>query len=152
MSLAPEIEKAVSSLNRQGLIGLLAAGLMVAATGSWAALATIQDAVMAPGTVVVNSQKKKVQHPDGGIVSKIDVEDGMHVDAGNVMFRLDGRQLAADGGTVRRRIAELTAKKWRLGAERDGLSTLPEWKPLELATDSGEKDDLAGIVASQRQL
>ena len=152
MSLAPSLEKVVSSLNRQAIAGLLAAGLMVAATGSWAALATIQDAVMAPGTVVVNSQKKKVQHPDGGIVAEIGVEDGTHVVAGSIMFRLDGRQLSADMGTVRRRISELSAKKWRLTTERDWLSVLPVWQPPFGAGEASEDDDLAAILASQRQL
>src|SRR6185312_12907714 len=113
MSLVPNLETAVRSLNRQAVAGLAAAGLMVAATGSWAALGTIQDAVMAPGTVVVNSQRKKVQHPDGGLVAEIFVQDGQHLDAGSVMFRLDGKQLSAEMGTVRRRIFELAAKKWR---------------------------------------
>lgn len=153
MSLAPSLDKTVSSLNRQAVAGLLAAGLMVAATGSWAALGTIQDAVMAPGTVVVNSQKKKVQHPDGGIVAEIAVEDGTHVASGSIMFRLDGRQLSADMGTVRRRISELSAKKWRLMTERDGLSELPVWQPpFGSGGEAGEAEDLAGIVASQRQL
>ena len=123
MSLAPSLDRAVRSLNRQAFSGLAAAGLMVAATGSWAALGIIQDAVMAPGTVVVNSQKKKIQHPDGGIVAEIRVEDGTHIDAGSVMFHLDGKQLSADMGTVRRRIFELAAKRWRLLSERDGLGS-----------------------------
>ena len=111
MSLAPSLERAVKGVNRQAAAGLAAAGLMVAATGSWAALGTIQDAVMAPGTVVVNSQKKKVQHPDGGLVAEIFVEEGQHVDAGSIMFRLDGKQLSADMGTVRRRIFELSGQE-----------------------------------------
>ena len=153
MSLAPSLEKAVKGLNRHTLAGLSAAALMVAATGSWAALSTIQDAVMAPGTVVVNSQKKKVQHPDGGIVAEIGVEDGAHVDAGSVMFRLDAKQLSADMGTVRRRIFELAAKKWRLLGERDGLPALGPWVPPPGAAGENDGDtDLMAIVAGQRQL
>ena len=50
--VAPSLDRAVRSLNRQAFSGLAAAGLMVAATGSWAALGIIQDAVMGSGTVV----------------------------------------------------------------------------------------------------
>ncbi len=152
MSLAPSLEKAVKGVNRQAAAGLAAAGLMVAATGSWAALGTIQDAVMAPGTVVVNSQKKKVQHPDGGLVAEIFVEEGQHVDAGSIMFRLDGKQLSADMGTVRRRIFELAAKKWRLLSERDGLTELGIWVPPSSTGQVSEDADLAAIVTGQRRL
>ena len=152
MSLAPSLERAVKGVNRQAAAGLAAAGLMVAATGSWAALGTIQDAVMAPGTVVVNSQKKKVQHPDGGLVAEIFVEEGQHVDAGTIMFRLDGKQLSADMGTVRRRIFELRAKKWRLLSERDGLTELGIWVPPSSTGQVSEDADLAAIVTGQRRL
>ena len=152
MSLAPSLERAVKGVNRQAAAGLAAAGLMVAATGSWAALGTIQDAVMAPGTVVVNSQKKKVQHPDGGLVAEILVEEGQHVDAGTIMFRLDGKQLSADMGTVRRRIFELRAKKWRLLSERDGLTELGIWVPPSSTGQVSEDADLAAIVTGQRRL
>ena len=152
MSLAPSLERAVKGVNRQAAAGLAAAGLMVAATGSWAALGTIQDAVMAPGTVVVNSQKKKVQHPDGGLVAEIFVEEGQHVDAGTIMFRLDGKQLSADMGPVRRRIFELRAKKWRLLSERDGLTELGIWVPPSSTGQVSEDADLAAIVTGQRRL
>jgi hypothetical protein len=45
------------------------------------------------------------------------------------MFRLDGQQLSADMGAVRRRIFELAAKRWRLLSERDGLMALGAWIP-----------------------
>ncbi len=153
MSLAPNIDYAVRSLNRQAFLGLAAGGLLMAATGSWAAFAKIQDAVMAPGIVVVNSEKKKVQHPDGGIIVEIDVEEGTHVDSGTLIVRLDGKQLNADMGTVRRRIFELSAKRWRLLAERDGASELAPWAPPSVAgNDSAQDTDLSAIVASQKQL
>ena len=154
MSLAPSLDRAVRSLNRQAFSGLAAAGLMVAATGSWAALGIIQDAVMGPGTVVVNSQKKKIQHPDGGIVAEIfEWRMDTHVDAGSVMFHLDGKQLSADMGTVRRRIFELAAKRWRLLSERDGLTAVGFWVPPADDRDAATEDaDLTAIVAGQRQL
>jgi HlyD family secretion protein len=153
MSLAPNIESAVKSLNRHAFAGAAFTVLVVLGTGGWASLAKIQDAVIAPGTVVVNSQKKKVQHPDGGIVAEIDVNDGSHVDVGSILFRLDGKQLLTDMGTVRRKIFELAAKRWRLRAERDGLADLPVWAPpAEGGLDTIEDADLKAIVDGQRQL
>ncbi|MET0409152.1 MAG: HlyD family type I secretion periplasmic adaptor subunit [Hyphomicrobium sp.] len=153
MSLAPNFESAVKSLNRHAFAGVAATLLIVVGTGGWASIAKIQEAVTAPGTIAVNSQKKKVQHPDGGIVAEISVEDGSHVEAGAVLFRLDGKQLLADMGTVRRRIFELGAKRWRLQAERDGLAVLSDWvPPKEAGSRTGEDADLRAIVDGQRQL
>ncbi|MFT3733173.1 MAG: HlyD family type I secretion periplasmic adaptor subunit [Hyphomicrobium sp.] len=153
MSLAHNLDAAVRSLNRHAAAGAVGAVLLVAATASWASFATIQDAVMAPGTVAVNSQKKKVQHLDGGIVAAINVADGSHVEAGDVLFRLDGKQLTADMGTVRRRIFELAAKRWRLQSERDGLQKPAAWvPPFSTDENSGEGADLKAIVDGQRQL
>lgn len=153
MSLAHNLEGTIKSLNRHAGLGIAATLLVVGATASWASLAQIQDAVIASGTVAVNSQKKKVQHPDGGIVSEIYVDDGSHVDAGSVLFQLDGKQLSAEMGTVRRRIFELAAKRWRLQSERDRLDKLPDWAPpREAGTDVGEDADMDAIVDGQRQL
>lgn len=153
MSLALNLDRAVKSLNRHAVAGTFATILIVGATACWASLAKIQDAVMVPGTVAVNSQKKKVQHPDGGIVADIYVDDGSHVDAGSVLFRLDGKQLLADMGTLRRRIFELAAKRWRLRAERDGLGELPNWSPPAKEEQNVSDDaDLKAIIDGQRQL
>lgn len=153
MSLGPNLETAVKSLNLHAAVGVAVTVLIVGATASWASLAKIQDAVIAPGTVAVNSQKKKVQHPDGGIVADIYVNDDSHVDAGNVLFRLDGKQLTADMGTVRRRIFELAARRWRLQSERDAREKLPNWvPPKEAGSATNDDEDLKAIVDGQRQL
>ena len=152
MSLAPNIESALKSLNRHAAAGAAATLLVIAGTAGWASIAKIQDAVIAPGTVAVNSQKKKVQHPDGGIIAAIYVDDGSHVDAGSILFRLDGKQLAADMGTVRRRIFELAAKRWRLRAERDSLVALPSWVAPAEGGSVDQDLELNAIVDGQRQL
>jgi HlyD family secretion protein len=153
MSLAHNLDRATDSLNRHAAAGTFATIVIVGATVCWASFARIQDAVMVPGTVAVNSQKKKVQHPDGGIVADIYVDDGSHVDAGSVLFRLDGKQLLADMGTLRRRIFELAAKRWRLRAERDSLEELPKWSaPADEVYDLSKDADLNAIIDGQRQL
>ncbi|WP_290985184.1 HlyD family type I secretion periplasmic adaptor subunit [Hyphomicrobium sp.] len=153
MSLAHNLESAVKSLNRHAGLGIAATLLVVGATASWASLAQIQDAVIAQGTVAVNSQKKRVQHPDGGIVSEINVDDGSHVESGAILFRLDGKQLSADMGTLRRRIFELAARRWRLQAERDGKGALPDWlPPKEAGDETGDDPDLKAVADGQRQL
>ena len=87
MSLVPDTARAVGALNRQIFRGLAVAILLICAAGSWAAVGEIQEAVIAPGVVREFREKKKVQHPDGGIISEIDVQDGAEVNKSTVLFR-----------------------------------------------------------------
>ena len=48
----------------------------VLAFGGWAALAPLSGAVIAPGYVKVDLNRKVVQHQEGGIVRAIRVRDG----------------------------------------------------------------------------
>ena len=66
------------------VILVLAGGL-----GGWAATAQISGALIAPGSVVVDSNVKKVQHPTGGVVGEVRVRDGDRVKAGDIVVRLD---------------------------------------------------------------
>ena len=54
----------------------------VGIVGAWATLMPLSGAVVVPGTLVVESDVKKIQHPAGGVVANIPVRDGMHVSSG----------------------------------------------------------------------
>ncbi|MGA7084094.1 MAG: biotin/lipoyl-binding protein [Pseudolabrys sp.] len=69
-------------------IGLRVLTIGVGIVGGWACLVPLSGAVVVPGTLVVESDLKKIQHPAGGVVANIPVRDGMHVSAGDVLLRL----------------------------------------------------------------
>ena len=46
--------------------------------GSWAAVAKLDSAVFAPGTISLEGNRKVVQHLEGGIVHEILVDEGRH--------------------------------------------------------------------------
>src|SRR5690242_18918429 len=52
--------------------------------GAWAALAPIDSAAVAPGVVMVESNRRIIQHLEGGIIHDILVEDGSVVKKGDV--------------------------------------------------------------------
>jgi HlyD family secretion protein len=87
--------------------------------GVWAATTQIGGAVIASGTVVVDSNIKKVQHPTGGIVAAISVKNGDAVKAGDMVLTLDHTQARANLGIVTSQLVQLTGRKARLEAERD---------------------------------
>jgi epimerase transport system membrane fusion protein len=75
--------------------GVIIAFLVFGVFGVWAGTAPIDGASHAPGTVVVRSNKKLVQHLEGGIISEILVGNGDLVRVGDPIVLLDTTQSAA---------------------------------------------------------
>lgn len=98
--------------------------LMVGAVGGWAAATHVTGAVIAQGTVVVESSVRKVHHPTGGVIGEISVRDGDRVKAGDILVRLDETMIRADLATIARALDELAARKARLEAERNGADSV----------------------------
>lgn len=109
------------SIRRHLYIGLALVALVAGGVGGWAATKEISGAVMAPGSLVVDSNVKKVQHPKGGIVGEILARNGDQVQVNDVVLRLDGTISRSNLAIVQKRLTELTMRRVRLEAERDGL-------------------------------
>jgi HlyD family type I secretion membrane fusion protein len=87
--------------------------------GGWSAVARLDSAVVADGAVAVESNRKTIQHLEGGIVREILVRDGDIVRQGDTLIRLDPtRNAAADLG-YREQLAIASALQARLVAQRD---------------------------------
>jgi HlyD family secretion protein len=116
-----EIQK---SLRRHLWVGLTAFFLVGGGLGVWAATAQLAGAVVAGGTLVVESSVKKVQHPTGGVVGELLVKDGDHVEAGEIVVKLDETQTRANLAVLVDGIDELMAREARLDAERGGAEKI----------------------------
>ena len=86
--------------------------------GGWASTAQISGALIAPGSMVVDSNVKKVQHPTGGVVGEVRVRDGDIVKAGDIVVRLDETVTKATLAIVVKTLDGLWAREARLEAER----------------------------------
>ena len=93
----------------------------VGIVGAWAILFPLSGAVVVPGTLVVESDVKKIQHPAGGVVANIPVSDGMHVRAGDLLLHLDETQLRTNAQVLTQQLDQMRVRLARLIAERDGL-------------------------------
>jgi HlyD family type I secretion membrane fusion protein len=98
------------------------AGLTLIAVGFggfllWAAFAPLHSAVLATGYVAVESQRKVVQHLEGGIVGNVHVAEGTEVEAGDLLISLDARRAGARKSQLEIRLFTLGAEKGRLEAE-----------------------------------
>jgi HlyD family secretion protein len=117
-------KKNAFGIKRHVFFGLTVMTVLIGGAGGWAATAQLSGAIIAPGSLVVDRHVKKVQHREGGIVSKINVKNGDHVKAGQVLLELDKIQINAEIGIIRRQLIELTARSARLKAERDGYDKI----------------------------
>ncbi|KQP56311.1 hemolysin secretion protein D [Methylobacterium sp. Leaf399] len=102
-------------------LGFSLGAALIVGVGGWAATTDLNGAIMAPGSVTVELHAKAVQHRDGGVVGAILVRDGQSVTEGQVIIRIDDAQTRAELAIVRGQQVELSTKKARLLAERDGL-------------------------------
>jgi len=138
-----------ASIHRHLRGGAVVVVFLVGGVGAWSATTDISGAVIASGSLVVDSNVKKVQHPTGGIVSEVFVRDGDRVKAGDVLVRLDATVTRANLAIVSKGLDELLARKALLEAERDGSESLVF--PGELRERTGEAGVL-NIVEGERRL
>jgi HlyD family type I secretion membrane fusion protein len=111
--------------------GGLAIAATLAALLAWAALAPLSGAIVASGVVKVDSNRKTVQHRDGGIVREILVREGDAVIAGQPLVVLDDRRIDAAFDLTRSQLDGLRLRLSRLGAEQSlaaGWALPPDWQ------------------------
>ena len=104
------------------MIGL--AGFLLTFSGLlfWSVTAPIASAAMAPGVLVVESNRKTVQHADGGLVRSVDVKDGDTVVAGQRLLTFESSRVDISLESLRTLMATNIATLCRLEAERAGLA------------------------------
>ena len=137
------------SIVRHCLAGLVIVTVLAGGVGGWAGTMTLSGALIAQGSVVVDTNVKKVQHPTGGIVGELRVRDGDRVKQGDIVVRLDDTVTRANLAIVTKGLDELYARKARLESERDGASS------VKFSTDllARAKDpDVAAILDGERRL
>jgi HlyD family secretion protein len=136
-------------LRRQTSAIVIAALLLVAGLGGWAMTTEFWGAVIAAGQLVVDSNVKKVQHPTGGVVGKLNVREGKEVKAGDIVVSLDDTQIRANRDIVVKALNELAARQAREEAERDGLDKVTF--PADLLARQSDPDVAKAVTGEQRQ-
>lgn len=131
------------SARRPLIIGLIALTVLVGGFGGWAVTAQITGAVIASGLIEVDQNRQVVQHPDGGVVTSILVEEGDTVTQGELLLQLDPQDLQANLTIVEGQLFEILVRRARLEAERDGSDALV-FDPLLDEAD-------AAVIASLKQ-
>lgn len=157
---------AARSIRNYSIAAIVTIVLLVAGMGGWAATAMLSGAVVGMGTVVVDGSVKRIQHREGGIVGEILVRNGSRVAAGDVLIKLDDTITRANLAIITKQLDQLTARRFRLIAERDNLQEVatssaqssvfegapsPEYVVAEQALFTSRRDTLNSQKAQLRQ-
>ena len=87
--------------------------------GGWSAFARLDSAVVASGVVTLESNRKTIQHFEGGMIAQIPVHEGQHVTQGELLIKLADTQSQASADVAHNQLYSLLAQEARLVAERD---------------------------------
>lgn len=129
--------------------GLFVFALVFGVFGVWSAFAPLDSAAIAPGQVVVDSNRQTIQHLEGGIIQDILVKDGDQVTAGQPIVNLSEIAARSRLQLLRGQFLAARAKEARLLAERDGTTKINWPKEVLAAKDQPE---IADIIDTQTRL
>ncbi|QPH55464.1 HlyD family type I secretion periplasmic adaptor subunit [Pontivivens ytuae] len=131
--------------SRAVFIGTVALIVLVCGVGGWSVLTSIAGAVIATGQIEVESNRQIVQHPEGGVVGAIYVDDGDRVEAGDVLIRFDDTLLRSELSIIESQYFELIARRGRLRAESENAEQITfDTGLLNLAMENSEVAELIG--------
>lgn len=140
----------------------LTSGFVVACV-LWATLTEIRELAVAPGQLEPSGSVQIVQHLEGGIVSEILVSEGVIVEAGDPIVRLQPVAANSDLDQIRSRAAALTLQIERQTAALDGRlpdfgdagNEFPGLARDQLQTFESERENLTqtkdGLIARVEQ-
>lgn len=105
----------------------------------WTVLARVEEVALAPGELVPTASIQRLQHPEGGVVSFIGVQEGELVSKGQVLVSLDTL-------SARTEYAQAQISRQNLAAEKTRLLALLGRTDPEATREGG------GAVNDQRQI
>jgi HlyD family type I secretion membrane fusion protein len=138
------------STKRAAVVGFSVIALAFGGFGLWSTTVPIAGAVVANGQVVVASKRKQIQHPTGGVIRALHVEDGTVVKQGAVLVQLEDADALERFARTRDSYFLAVASEARLMAE---ALNQPEMQvPAELTAASAKNPTVQAIIVGQQQL
>ncbi|MSP34002.1 MAG: HlyD family type I secretion periplasmic adaptor subunit [Rickettsiales bacterium] len=121
---------------------------------AWAAFLPIQSASIAEGMIVLDFNRKIIQHLEGGIIDQILVKEGQMVNEGDVLLYLHDIKAKTEQQILKERLWTMQLQKERLKAEKENKQTL---NLTDFFSEVGElspsdNDKLQEIASNQLRL
>ncbi|MBS6830956.1 MAG: HlyD family type I secretion periplasmic adaptor subunit [Desulfovibrio sp.] len=108
---------------RHGMIVIL---LFFGILGGWAVFGEISGAVVVPGTIKIDTERKTVQHLEGGIVDSIEVREGEKVQQGQALITLRSVTVDSSVDMANKNLILFLAARCRYLAEKELFREI-EW-------------------------
>lgn len=119
----------------------------------WAAFTKVEEIASASGQVIPSGYVQSIQHPDGGVITDILVQEGDLVEKGQPLLRLDQTNANADLGQMQARQDALRAQASRLrtysGSSSDKATTLTADERQILASMEDARTQQINVLKDQ---
>ncbi len=147
-SLSPNIAKSTINYGVKALI------IFVIIFLGWALFMPIQSASIADGIIVLDFNRKTIQHLEGGIIDQILVKEGQMVEAGEVLLYLHDIKAKTEEQILQERLWTMELQKERLKAENNGnfKMDLTDFLTKNDNLSEDNKKKLNEIIATQEKL
>ncbi len=143
------VDRNLRSLRRHAMAGVGVMAALIVGMGGWAATTSVEGAVIASGVVVAEGGSRRVQHPEGGIVRQILVQNNEQVEAGQLLLTLDDVSVRAELEVVLTQLREGLGTQARLAAESTGAVEL---QMPAMAADWPQDPKLSVVMGEQQRL
>jgi HlyD family type I secretion membrane fusion protein len=138
----------VRAQRRTALVGYTLIILTFGVMGGWAAVAPLNRGVVAQGVVMIEDNRKVVQHFEGGIVNQVLVREGQSVTEGEVLLRLSPVAAGSNLDTIRNQLDSALALEASLAAELAGRDSITF--PQQLLARQDSTPTVARMIEDQR--
>lgn len=105
------------SHHKISLFGFIIIFLIFGGLIGWMVIAKVDLTIQAPGEIIVQSYKKTIAHPKGGLIDEIYVKEGDFVKKGDKLIKIKSDQLISQLNASTSNYLHLLAEKLRIEAE-----------------------------------
>ena len=121
---------------------------------AWAVFLPIKSASIADGVIVLDFNRKTIQHLEGGIIDQILVKEGQTINQGDVLLYLHDIKAKTEQQILKERLWTMQLQKERLKAEKENKQTI---NLTDFFAETGElspsdNDKLQEIATNQLRL
>lgn len=134
---------------KPAFMGLSAIFLFILMFVVWGYTAPLSSAAIAEGSLQVRAQRQSVEHPYGGVISRLLVMEGQHVERGQALIELDGTEARANLAIANAEVVVLLAEHARLICERENAG--PECLD-RFEAESLQRPGLKDALANERAI
>lgn len=133
-------------------LGLLAVTIFGGGAAYWAGTSKLDGAVVAPASLVIEGNRKTIEHFEGGIVREILVADGDVVQAGQTLLELDSTDLDVDVDVLESQLGDLMVRRARLLAQISGSGSFTPDEAAQSFRVALPQDLWSNAFATQKHL